>query len=260
MGPWVANLSMLFPELPMMARFAAARRAGFEAVECQFPYDWPAEALREAADAEGLPWVLINLPAGDWAGGERGIACLPGREAEFEAGIDRALSYAKVLGVQQLNCLAGLEISPEARPLQQQVLLKNLTTAARAFHTCGLTLLIEPINTIDVPGFFVSRAEGAIDLIHEVAQPNVALQYDIYHAVRMQADVLAEIKRYHSQIRHVQFADAQGRHQPGCGTIPFLPFFQLLKNQGYQGALSAEYVPEGENAYAWLPAFRAALR
>lgn len=258
MPRFCANLSMLFTERPFPERFAAARAAGFEAVEFQFPYDWPAELLADRLQAAGVRAVLHNLPAGDWAAGDRGIAADPARSAEFRAGLPRALAYARALGVPQLNLLAGRApagLSPEAT---QDTLLENIRLAARALAGEGLTLLIEPINTRDVPGFLVHRSDQALALIDAAGEPNVRLQFDLYHAQRMEGDLAATLARALPRISHVQFADNPGRHQPGTGELNFEFLFAELDRLGYAGHVGAEYLPQGrtEDSLGWWQPWR----
>jgi hydroxypyruvate isomerase len=243
MPQFAANLSMLFTEVPFLDRFERAARAGFRAVECQFPYDWPATEIRQRLDAHGLTLVLHNLPAGDWAGGERGIACHPDRIHEFRAGLARAIDYAQVLGVTQLNCLSGKAPAGVPEAEVRRVLVSNLRLAARTLEAAGLRLLVEPINTHDIPGFYLNRTEQALDLLDEVDAPNAFVQYDIYHAQRMEGELAATLEKHLARIGHVQVADNPGRHEPGTGEIQFAYLFQHLDRIGYRGWVGAEYKP-----------------
>ena len=243
MPRFAANLSMLFTEQPFLDRFARAAEAGFEAVEFLFPYDWPAEQIRARLDAHGLQLVLHNLPAGDWAAGERGIACHPDRVAEFRAGVATAIGYAQRLGVRQLNCLAGRLPEGVDPARAEATLVENLAFAATALREAGLKLLIEPINTVDIPGFFVNRTAQAAALIDAVGADNLAIQYDIYHAQRMEGELAATITRYLPKIGHVQLADNPGRHEPGTGEIHYPFLFALLDRLGYAGWIGCEYKP-----------------
>ncbi|MFN3569925.1 MAG: TIM barrel protein, partial [Polaromonas sp.] len=189
MPKFAANLTMLFTELPFMERFAAARAAGFDAVEYLFPYDYSPGELAAALKDNGLKQVLHNLPAGDWAAGERGIACHAGRTAEFREGVNRAISYATALGCPQLNCLAGKLPEGASNTLAHSTLVANLRFAASALKAAGIRLLIEPINTFDIPGFFLSRTDQALAILDEVGSPNLFVQYDIYHAQRMEGEL-----------------------------------------------------------------------
>jgi hydroxypyruvate isomerase len=243
MPRFAANLTMLFTELPFLERFAAARAAGFTAVEYLFPYDHPKEELAARLRANGLKQVLHNLPAGDWAAGERGIACHPGRVDEFRAGVDRAILYAHALDCGQLNCLAGKLPSGVTGEQAHATLVANLRYAAATLRTAGIRLLIEPINTYDIPGFFLSRTEQAIAVIDEVASDNLFLQYDLYHAQRMEGELAATLQRYLAQIGHIQLADTPGRNEPGTGEINYPFLFRHLDALGWKGHIGCEYKP-----------------
>lgn len=249
-----ANLSFLFTELPFLDRFAAAAAAGFRAVEYMFPYDYDSDEIRRRLDAHQLQQVLFNLPAGDWAAGERGIACHPGSQAEFRAGLATALPLAKKLGVRQLNCLAGLQPASASDAECRRTMLANLAFAADAAAAQGIKLLIEPINSrIDMPGFWLDTPAKAMALIDELSHPNLFLQYDVYHAHVMGEDVLAALTARLPFIAHIQIADCPGRHQPGSGRIPFVALFERLGAGGYPGWVGCEYRPSGETAesLAW---------
>jgi len=261
MPRFAANLSMLFADRPFLERFEAAAAAGFRAVEFQFPYEWPAAALTERLARWQLEAVLHNLPAGDWAAGERGIACHPERQTEFRAGVQRALAYAQALGVQQLNCLAGV-LPPGVSPDQAwATLASNVRYAAEVLQGHGITLLLEPINTWDVPGFFLHRSDQVIRLMDEVAAPNVKLQYDLYHAQRMEGELAATLQRLLSRIGHIQLADNPGRHEPGTGEIGYRYLLDWLDRLGYTGWVGCEYRPADdgplgtERGLGWLTAF-----
>jgi len=252
-----ANLSLLFAGLPLTDRVLAAADAGFAAVEMQFPYDQDVDALAAALQRTGLPLVLHNLPAGDWAGGERGIACHPGRVAEFRAGVQRAIEVAQALGTPRLNALAGLlphDVSPRDA---QATLVDNLRFAADALAHHGLQLVVEPINTFDVPGFYLATSAHALQVIEQVAHPNLRLQFDCYHLHRMEPPLLATLQRALPHIGHVQIADHPGRHEPGSGEIDFAAVFALLDAAGYRGWVGCEYLPAGDTAagMAWRRRF-----
>lgn len=258
MPRFVANLSMLFTEVPFLERFARARAAGFTAVEYLFPYDWPAEQLSEQLQAHGLTQVLFNLPPGDWQAGERGIACLPDRVEEFRAGVDQGITYARVLGNRQLNCLAGLKPADLDEQTAWETLVANVQYAADRFAEAGLTLCLEAINSrVDMPGFMLDTAGKVMALIEELDADNVRLQYDIYHMQIMEGDVIRTMECLLPWIGHIQFADNPGRHEPGTGEINFSNVFAALDQMGYQGWVSAEYRPSlvTEDTLSW---FRAA--
>lgn len=243
MPRFAANLGFLFPELAFPERFGAAAAAGFRAVEFAQPYGHDARELAELLEANGLEMALFNLPMGDKDAGDFGIACLPGREAEFRDGVARAIGYAAALGNERINCIAGKAVPGADPALQRATLLANLRHAAREFDAHGLTLVVEPINTVDVPGFFVARpAEGAA-LVAETGAGNAGLQYDIYHAAMMGEDPVEGLARFAPVIRHVQFADAPGRHEPGTGTVDIAACFARLDALGYEGWTAAEYRP-----------------
>ena len=243
MPRFAANLSMLFTEVPFLDRFELAARAGFRAVEFQFPYAYLAGDIRQRLESNGLTLVLHNLPAGDWDGGERGIACHPDRVDEFRSGIATGIRYALALGAGQLNCLAGKVPAAVDGEVLRQTLVANLKFAAQALKGAGLRLLVEPINTFDVPEFYVSRAAQALTLLDEVNADNAYLQYDIYHAQRMEGELAATITQHLSRIGHIQLADNPGRHEPGTGEINYPFLFEHLDRVGYNGWIGCEYKP-----------------
>jgi hydroxypyruvate isomerase len=257
MPRFAANLTMLFNEVPFLDRFERAARAGFEAVEFLFPYAWPAEEIRRRLDQHGLALALHNLPAGDWDAGERGIACLPDRVDEFRAGVATAITYAKALGATQLNCLAG-KAPADADPARlHRTLVENLRFAAAALRLADLKLLIEPINTFDIPGFLVNRTAQALAILDEVGAENAFLQYDLYHAQRMEGELAATLEKHLARIAHVQLADNPGRHEPGTGEINFPFLFAHLDRIGYRGWVGCEYKPAAgtEDGLQWRQRF-----
>lgn len=250
-----ANLSFLYQELPFLERFAAAARSGFSGVEFHFPYEWPVHEVARAARAAGVEVVLFNFPAGDWAGGERGLGCLPGREAEFRAGVAQALEYARMLGCRQLNCLAGIAPQGAAEGELTEVMVANLRHAADAAAPHGIRVLAEPLNTWDTPGFFLARTAQTAALIETVARDNAFIQYDIYHAQVMEGDLARTLARHLPRIGHIQFADNPGRGEPGSGEINFPWLFAEIDRLGYTGWVGAEYRPRGadtQSGLAWL--------
>lgn len=248
MPRFAANLSLLFTELDFLDRFESAAQAGFEAVEFLFPYAWPAEVIRERLDGHGLRCVLHNLPPGDWDAGERGIACLPDRRGEFEAGVELALEYAAALGVEQLHCLAGVVPDDADASELHETYVANLRHACRRARDTNRRLLIEPINTFDIPGYYLCRVSQAMEVIEAVGEDNLFLQFDIYHAQRMQGELVETLRRLLPRIAHVQFADNPGRHEPGTGEINFDQVFAELDAMGYAGTVSAEYLPRSTTA------------
>jgi hydroxypyruvate isomerase len=238
-----ANLTMLFNEVDFLERFAAARRCGFTGVEYLFPYPYPKEQLTELLEVNALTQVLHNLPAGDWAKGERGIACLPGRGGEFQQGVGTAIEYARALKCTQLNCLAGIA-PPGADPdAVRATFVNNLKFAAAQLNAAGIRLLIEPCNTQDIPGFYLNHSRQALEIMDEVGSDNLYLQYDIYHMQIMEGNLAPTIERNLSRIRHLQLADNPGRHEPGTGEINYPFLFGLLDRLGYSGWIGCEYKP-----------------
>jgi hydroxypyruvate isomerase len=244
MPRFAANLTMLFGEKPFLDRFAAAKAAGFSGVEYLFPYDYDKADLRERLDEHGLTQVLHNLPAGDWAAGERGIAILPDRVDEFRDGVASAISYAKALDCRQLNCLVG--VAPrDVDPFEMnEVLVENLRFAADALARERIKLLVEPINTRDIPGFFLNKTEQAVQLIADVRSSNLFIQYDIYHMQVMEGDIARSLQKHLPRIAHVQLADNPGRNEPGTGEINYPFLFRHLDTLGYRGWVGCEYKPK----------------
>jgi hydroxypyruvate isomerase len=238
-----ANLSTLFPQLDFLDRFAAAADAGFRFVEYQFPYAWPAHEVAARARAAGVEVVLHNLPAGDMAKGERGIACLPGRAAEFRAGVERAIEYAKAVSCPRVNCIAGLAPQDAAHFAQ---LVDNVRHAARRLGEVGMQLLLEPINTRSVPGFFLTGSRQAIDVLNAAGEGNAFLQYDIFHMQVMEGDLARTIERLLPRIGHMQLADVPDRHEPGSGEINFAFLLAHIDALGYAGWMGCEYNPRGD--------------
>ncbi|HPP82887.1 MAG TPA: hydroxypyruvate isomerase [Rubrivivax sp.] len=243
MPKFAANLTMLFNEVPFLERFALAREAGFDAVEFLFPYAFPAAEIRRRLDAHRLALVLHNLPAGDWDGGERGIACLPDRGAEFRAGVAQAIEYARALGVPQLNCLAGKAPPGVDASVLRATLVDNLKFAAAELGKAGLKLLVEPINRHDIPGFYLNGSGQTLAVLDAVGAANAYLQYDIYHMQRMEGELAATMQRHLARIAHIQLADNPGRNEPGTGEINYPFLFAWLDRIGYGGWIGCEYKP-----------------
>ena len=243
MPKFAANLTMLFTETGFLGRFEAAARSGFDAVEYLFPYDYDKGVLSAKLADHGLKQVLHNLPAGNWAAGERGIACLPDRIAEFDAGVDRAIEYATALGCTRLNCLAGIKPPDISADAARQTFIRNLGHAAPKLEAAGISLLIEAINTRDVPGFFLSGTGQAMEILNAVGSRNLFLQLDLYHMYVMGEDLERTIQDHLPSIRHMQLADAPGRHEPGTGEIDYPTLFDLIDAVGYAGWIGCEYNP-----------------
>jgi hydroxypyruvate isomerase len=256
MPQFAANLTMLFNEDPFLGRFQKAAKAGFKAVEFLFPYAYKAEEIKEQLDINHLQLVLHNLPAGDWDAGERGIACLPDRVQEFKDGVAKAIEYAKILGVPQLNCLAGKAPSGIDAQILHNTFVSNLQFAAVELKKANLRLLIEPINTFDIPGFFLSKTKQAIQILDAVGFDNAFVQYDIYHAQRMEGELCNTIEQNLSKIAHIQLADNPGRNEPGTGEINYSHLFKFLDRIGYQGWIGCEYKPatSTEAGLGWIKA------
>jgi hydroxypyruvate isomerase len=245
---------MLFGEVDFLERLERASRAGFKGVECQFPYDWGKEALVEKLDKYGLEFVLHNLPAGNFAAGERGIACLPERTGEFQVGVGLAIEYAKALGCSRLNCLVGLTPERVAADKVRRTLVDNLRFAATALEKEGITLLVEALNNRDVPGFYLTHTQEVLQLFEEVNHANLWLQYDIYHMQIMEGNLTRTIQENLSRIAHIQLADNPGRHEPGTGEINFANLFRSIDESGYNGWIGCEYKPAGvtEEGLEWF--------
>jgi hydroxypyruvate isomerase len=243
MPKFAANLSTLFNEHAFLDRFAAAREAGFDAVEFLFPYAFEPEQIARRLERYGLELVLHNLPPGNWSEGDRGIACDPRRVDEFQASVELALEYARELNVKRLHCMAG--IVPPRVPYERAraIYIGNLRFAAAALAPHGIELLVEPINDRDMPGYFLTGSRQAVEIIAEVGAPNLFLQYDIYHMQRMEGDLAATLRAHLPLIRHIQLADVPGRHEPGTGEINFPFLFRLLDELGYEGWIGCEYLP-----------------
>ena len=254
MPRFAANLTMLFTEVPFLDRFEHAAKAGFKAVEFLFPYAWTAEEIKQRLDANGLALVLHNLPAGDWDAGERGIACHPDRVSEFREGVGKAIAYAKVLSVGQLNCLVGKAPAGVPEDLLRQTVVDNLRYAGAELKKVGLRLLIEPINTFDIPGFYLNRTVQAIEILDEVGADNAFVQYDIYHAQRMEGELANTAQKQLARIGHIQLADNPGRNEPGTGEINYAFLFAHLDRIGYDGWIGCEYKPAAstEAGLGWI--------
>ena len=252
-----ANLSMLFGEYEFLDRFDAAARAGFRGVEYLGPYDHPAEEVAARLKKNGLTQVLFNVPSGDWAAGERGIAILQDRVEEFRAGVDKAITYARALDCGQVNCLAGIAPAGVPREELEDVFVENLKFAAERLGEAGIRLLIEPINTRDIPGFFLTGTQQALDLIEKVGSQNLWLQYDIYHMQIMEGDLARSIEANLPRIAHIQLADNPGRHEPGTGEINYPFLYDFIDGLGYSGWIGAEYKPKAgtEAGLGWFGKF-----
>ena len=246
MPRFAANLSMMFHEFPFLERFSRAAEAGFSGVEYLFPYDFSAERLADELIKWKLTNVMFNLPPGNWAAGERGITCIPGREHEFRTGIENAIRYAKYLGTTKLHAMAG--ISPEGMDpkVVKHIYISNLREAASELIKHDLTLLIEPINTRDMPGFYLSRQEQAFAVLQEVGAPNLKMQMDCYHMQIMEGDIATKLRLYAPHCGHIQIAGVPARHEPDTGELNYAYLFDLLDGVGYEGWVGCEYRPAGK--------------
>lgn len=254
MPKFAANLSLLFNELPFLDRFEAAAAAGFKGVEFLFPYEYDADELTARIRANGLRQVLFNLSAGNWASGERGLAIYPNLTREFRDSVTTAIRYAKALGCTQLHCLAGIAPVGADHRAMRKTYVENLRFAAHALADEGITLLIEAINTRDVPGYFLDTTAKAADILESVEAENLRLQYDAYHMQIMEGDLTPTIDKHLKKIAHVQIADTPGRHEPGTGEINFPFIFDHLDRIGYQGWIGCEYRPRTStyDSLAWF--------
>jgi len=264
MPRFAANLSMMYTEVDFPARFAAAAKDGFTGVEYLFPYDYPALQLRELLDADNLQQVLFNAPPGNWAAGERGLASLPGREDEFKRGFDQALEYARVLGNRHIHVMAGL-IQPEQDSARHRaVYLGNLAYAALLASRENVTVLIEPINTRDMPGYFLSEQNTAQEICEEIGVSHLQVQFDIYHCQIMEGDITRKLQRDmhrpQAGIGHIQIAGVPDRHEPSDGELNYPYLFQLLDDLGYAGWIGCEYRPRAgtSEGLAWVRPWLAA--
>jgi hydroxypyruvate isomerase len=244
MPKFCANLTLLFNEVSFLDRFEAARRAGFKGVEYLFPYAYPKHQLVDKLRSNELVQVLHNLPAGDWDKGERGIACLPDRIDEFQASVGTTIDYAAALGCSQVNCLSGIAPSSAPRDRVERTFIDNLKFAAPRFKDAGIKLLIEAINTRDMPGFFLTGTRQALDVIAKTGSDNVFVQYDIYHMQIMEGDLARTIEANLAMIPHMQLADNPGRNEPGTGEINFAFLLGFIDRIGYSGWVGCEYRPK----------------
>lgn len=241
-----ANLSMMFNEVGFMDRFGVAANAGFKGVEYLFPYDFPADQIGEQLDKHDLQQVLFDFPAGDFAGGERGIAIQPDRKGEFQDGVGTALEYANALNCKRITVLAGLAPNDVSGGELQEVLIENLKFAAAEAAPHGITVLLEPLNTVDAPGFFLFRTNHAISLISAAgSSSNLKLQYDVYHMQIMEGDLIRTIDANLDKIGHFQIADNPGRNEPGTGEINYTNILRHIDKTGYDGWVGCEYKPAG---------------
>ncbi|MGC4190386.1 MAG: TIM barrel protein [Thermomicrobiales bacterium] len=242
MPRFAPNLSMLFTEAPFLDRFDLAAQAGFTAVEFQFPYAEPAEAIHAALERNNLELVLFNLPGGDHLAGERGLAALPDRREEFGRAVREGIAYARVLHPRLVNCLAGRVPEEDEN---DAILIANVHFAAEALKAVGIGMVVEALNDRDTPDYALPTSRSVLELMAEVESDNIRLQFDVYHAVRMGEDPFAIIREFAHAIGHIQIADDPGRHEPGTGAIDFPALFTAIDRSGYDGWIGLEYNPTG---------------
>jgi hydroxypyruvate isomerase len=255
---FAANVSFLFNELPFLHRFEAAAKAEFKAVEFLFPYEYAAEEIAARLKQHQLQNVLFNLPPGDWLTGERGIAILPGREKEFAEGVAKAIEYAKILACPRIHALAGISPINSDKQSLRNTYISNLKYAAAEFAKHQITLLIEPINTLDMPGYFLNTQAEAFAICKEIGVSNINMQMDIYHMQMMGENLAANIRRYLPYVGHIQIANVPGRHEPDQGEINYPQLFELLDNLKYQGWIGCEYKPKTttQEGLGWFEKYR----
>ena len=257
MPKFAANLTMLFSELSFMDRFEAARKAGFKSVELLFPYAFNADEIADKLKTCNLQQVLFNMPPGNWDAGERGYSAIPGREDEFKASVDTALHYAKVLECKQVHAMSGVVNPDKSYEQHVETFINNIRYAADAFTQEGITLLLEPLNSRDMPGYFISHQRDCVALIKQLDKPNVKLQFDTYHAQIMDGDLTTLIRDLLPEIGHIQIASVPDRHEPIDGEINYTYLFRILDEMRYQGWIGCEYNPEKttEEGLGWVKPF-----
>jgi 2-dehydrotetronate isomerase len=244
MPRFAANLTMMYNEHPFLDRFAAAAKDGFKGVEFLFPYEYDARELKARLEAHGLTQALFNAPPGDWSKGERGIASRPGREDEFKRSIDQALEYARVLGNKRLHVMAGLIAPGEDRARHRATYVRNVAVAARMAEAMGITVVLEPINTRDIPGFFLNRQDEAHAVVKEVGTANLKVQMDLYHCQIVEGDLATKVRQYIAGVGHMQVAGVPERHEPDVGEVNYAYLFDLIDDLGYDGWIGCEYRPK----------------
>jgi len=256
---FAANLSMMFNEVPFLERFAAAADAGFTGVEYLFPFDFPAEVIAEELRKNKLENVLFNLPPGNWAASERGVTCLPGREDEFRAGVAKAIDYARRLPSAQVHAMAGIVPPGASLAAVQATYIANLKYAAAELAKHNITLMIEAINTRDMPGFFLNTQAQSYAVVEEVGAPNLKMQMDLYHMQIMEGDLEVKLRKYAAHCGHVQVAGVPQRHEPDTGEVRYSYLFDLLDEIGYNGWVGCEYRPAGKtvDGLAWFRGYAA---
>ncbi|WP_102349014.1 hydroxypyruvate isomerase family protein [Bacillus sp. Marseille-P3661] len=248
------NISTIYQEYPFLARFKKAQQAGFSSIECQFPYEYPVESIQHELSVYDLTLELINLPPGDWDKGERGIAIFPDRVAEFKQSVELGIQYATCFGTSKIHCMAGVLSENLDREFARDTFIENIRFAAKELAKYHITVVIEPINSGDMPGYFLADVDEAVAIIYEIGLPNVKLQFDFYHIQRIHGNVLSYFKRYLDRVSHIQIADWPGRHQPGTGEMDYKQIFETIEKIGYKGVIGLEYFPNGKSdeSFDWL--------
>jgi hydroxypyruvate isomerase len=254
-----ANISMMFTEYPFLDRIDAAAKAGFAAVECHYPYEFPRELVRARLAANGIPMVSLNTAPGNAAAGEFGTAAVPGRTQKFREQLCEALDYAVALGTPNVHCLSGV-VDRQAMPEAAQTFLANMAYASEAARKAGVTLLIEPLNTRDRPSYFVASSDAVVALLQKLGRDNVRLLFDIYHVQIMEGDLIRRLERHWPQIGHIQIASVPGRREPDEGEIAFDAVLEVIAEHRWPGWIGCEYQPRGrtEDGLGWMRAFRGA--
>jgi hydroxypyruvate isomerase len=254
MARFAANISMLFTEYSFLERFSKAAQAGFNAVEFTFPYEYDAILLKQQLDANNLTQALFNAPPGNWSEGERGLACLADRTVEFITGVELACEYAQVLGNRYIHVMAGVKPDDVGSEAVRSCYVNNIRAAAKIAAKYDISILIEPINNVDMPGYFLNYPAQAIDIIDEVNEGNVGLQFDFYHCQMMQGNVVTTFEKYFNYIKHVQIAGVPGRHEPNVGELNYDYVLDRLDKMAFQGVVGCEYKPLGqtEQGLGWL--------
>ncbi|MBY6094781.1 2-oxo-tetronate isomerase [Ferrimonas balearica] len=258
MAKFAANLTMLFTEVPFMERFAHAADAGFDAVEFLFPYDFDSSELADQLNIHGLTQALFNMPPGNWDAGERGMAAIPGREAEFRANAEKALAYALALNCKKVHAMAGLVDSRYDYDAHRATFIDNLRWAADRYAEHGITIQIEPLNDRDVPGYFLAHQMEAVELVEAIDRANVKVQLDLYHAQIMDGDLSRLIAQMGQHIGHVQIASVPERHEPSEGELNYPHLFEVL-DQHYDGYIGCEYKPRHSTTFGlgWVKPYLA---
>jgi hydroxypyruvate isomerase len=254
---FAANLTMMFTEYEPLKRFERAAKAGFKFVEYLFPYSFEATRLKEHLDNLGLEQVLFNCPPGDWEAGDRGIAIFPQRKDEFRKSLDTALEYAEVLKVDRLHVMAGIPGEWEDPIRLREVYIENVRYAAKQARSAGKQILLEPLNTVDVPGYFINFQDQTVEIIKEIGESNARLQFDFYHCQIMQGDLANNFEKLFDYVGHVQIAGVPGRHEPDVGEINYPYLFDLMDRLGYEGFVGCEYIPKDttEAGLGWIKGY-----